>query len=150
MLSQQEFLAVVKNTPLVAIDLVVRSSANQILMGKRVNEPAAGYWFVPGGRIFKLETLAEAFRRITQSELGQARNIEDGELLGAFTHIYDSNFARQPGISTHYVVLAYRLKLDLALENLPRQQHAGYRWFSGDYDLAEVHPNSRAYFPCLK
>lgn len=150
MLSKEDFLTTVNNTPLVAIDLVIRCPQNAILMGKRVNEPAAGCWFVPGGRIIKMETLEEAFRRITRTELGQAYNIEDSDLLGAFTHIYDTNFARHAGISTHYVVLAYQLRLDLSLESLPKQQHANYRWFSEHDDLTGVHSNSQAYFPYLK
>ena len=150
MLSKEDFLAAINNTPLVSIDLVIRSPENAILMGKRVNEPAADHWFVPGGRIFKLETLDDAFRRITRTELGKTHDIEDSELLGAFTHIYDSNFAGQPGISTHYVVLAYQLKLEVTLPDLPQRQHSSYRWFSEHGDLADVHPNSLAYFPYLK
>lgn len=150
MLSKEDFLTIINNAPLVSIDLVICSPQNAMLMGKRINEPAAGYWFAPGGRIHKLETLETAFRRITQTELGQDFAIEQSKLLGAFTHIYDTNFADQPGISTHYVVLAYRLKLDITLENLPRQQHTQYRWFTEHDNLSEVHPNSQAYFPYLK
>ncbi len=150
MLDKETFLTIIANTPLVSIDLIVRSPQDGILMGKRTNEPAKGFWFVPGGRIFKLETLEQAFSRISETELGNAYRIQDAKLLGAFTHLYDENFAHEPGISTHYVVLAYELRPDLALENLPRQQHASYRWFSADEELGTVHPNSQAYFPYLK
>ncbi|MGR8931852.1 MAG: GDP-mannose mannosyl hydrolase [Gammaproteobacteria bacterium] len=150
MLNQEDFLAVVEHTPLVSIDLVISSPEKAILMGKRLNEPAAGFWFVPGGRILKLETLEKAFNRISEIELGQAYNIKEANLLGAFTHLYDNNFAGVHGIGTHYVVLAYQLHATLTLEKLPRQQHDGYRWFSENADLKEVHPNSRAYFPYLR
>ncbi|MBD9361240.1 GDP-mannose mannosyl hydrolase [Methylomonas fluvii] len=150
MLDKQDFLTVVKNTPLVAIDLIVRSSRDEILMGLRMNEPAAGYWFVPGGRIYKSETLAAAFQRITETELGTAYNIENADLLGAFTHLYETNFAKQPGITTHYVVLGYQLQLDLDINQLPAQQHSNYRWIGKNEDLSEVHPNSQAYYPCLR
>jgi colanic acid biosynthesis protein WcaH len=150
MLDKQDFLTVVKNTPLVSIDLVVRSRRNEILMGKRLNQPAAGYWFVPGGRIYKSETLETAFLRITETELGTAHSIENTLLLNAFTHLYDDNFANEPGIGTHYVVLAYQLSLDMDLGKLPQQQHCGYRWFGDHEDLSEVHVNSQAYFPYLR
>ena len=149
MLDKQDFIAVVKNTPLVSIDLIVRSSNNALLTGLRVNEPAAGYWFVPGGRIYKSETLEQAFRRITETELGVACAMSDARLAGAFTHLYDTNFAQTPGISTHYVVLGYRLDLDIDLQKLPAQQHCKYRWFARHDDLSDVHPNSLAYFPYL-
>lgn len=150
MLDKQTFMSVVKNTPLVAIDLIVRSSNQRMLLGKRVNEPAAGYWFVPGGRIYKSETLEQAFLRITATELGVAYTIAQARLVGAFTHLYDTNFAEVPGIGTHYVVLGYRLDLDIDPGRLPAQQHCDYCWLGNHDDLSGVHPNSQAYFPYLR
>lgn len=149
MLNKQDFITVVKNTPLVSIDLIVRSSNHEILMGLRVNEPAADCWFVPGGRIYKSETLADAFHRITETELGSAHDIGNARLVGAFTHLYDTNFANVQGIGTHYVVLGYQLTLDIDPGRLPTQQHCNYRWFGKNDDLSKVHPNSQAYFPYL-
>lgn len=147
LLDKADFLNVIEHTPLVAIDLVIVRD-QQILMGERLNQPAAGFWFVPGGRILKNETLAEAFRRISHAELGQACEIGDARLLGGFTHLYDTNFAEVAGISTHYVVLAYRLELDLELAALPTLQHQTYRWLEPDSSL-KIHPNSLAYFEYL-
>ncbi len=150
MLGKEDFITVVKNTPLVSIDLAVTANGVDMLMGQRVNQPAAGFWFVPGGRIYKSESLEAAFLRITETELGVAYPIGQGKLLGAFTHLYDTNFAEVPGISTHYVVLAYQLNLDIDLTHLPAQQHCAYRRFSLTDDLSLVHPNSQAYFPYLQ
>lgn len=147
MLDKQTFLTVVEHAPLIAIDLVV-CSGKLMLMGERINQPAAGYWFVPGGRIFKNETLPEAFQRISSAELGMVCEIDDARLLGAFTHIYDNNFAEVAGISTHYVVLAYRLDLDLNLSGLPKLQHQAYQWLAANNQL-KVHPNSQTYFDYL-
>lgn len=147
MLKDDEFITVVKNTPLVALDLVIRSKDNELLMGIRVNEPAAGWWFAPGGRIRKDESIEDAFLRITKAELGTSYSIDHARLLGAFTHKYQTNFAHVPGISTHYVVLAYELQIDVDLERLPMEQHSKYRWVGEYGDLTMVHPNSRAYFP---
>ena len=44
-------LAIINATPLVAVDLIIENRNKEILLGKRVNRPAQGYWFVPGGRI---------------------------------------------------------------------------------------------------
>lgn len=149
MLDKDTFLSVVKNTPLVSIDLVVRSEDDQILMGKRVNQPAAGYWFVPGGVIEKNETLEEAFNRITKIELGKIIHIDNAQLLGAFTHLYDTNFAREPEVTTHYVVLAYELRMPVNLNLLPADQHSNYRWIHKGDELSKVHENSRVYFSHL-
>ncbi len=149
MLGKEEFISVVKHTPLVSIDLVVCSGDHKVLMGMRVNEPAAGLWFVPGGRIRKNESIEEAFARITGTELGKAYPIEHARLLGAFTHKYATNFAHEPDITTHYVVLAYQLQTDIDPLQLPVDQHSDYRWIGKGDDLASVHPHAQAYFGCL-
>lgn len=147
-LSHDAFLAVVRDTPLVSIDLVVSDVDGRLLLGQRTNEPARGAWFVPGGRILKDEPLDAAFTRLTAIELGLPLARADASLLGVYTHLYETNFARVPGISTHYVVLAYRLDLNLNLEALPRTQHSSYRWWARDEAFAsgQVHPNIHPYF----
>lgn len=145
---QQTFLDIVRLTPLVSIDLLVRNADDHLLMGWRLNEPAAGFWFVPGGRILKNETIPDAFARITQAELGAAFPFGEGRLIDAFTHRYDTNFARAEGIGTHYVVLAYELMADIDIEALPKEQHNRYRWI-GANDTAGVHQNAGVYFSAL-
>ena len=63
-LDTELFKSVVANTPLISVDLIVRNPQGQILLGLRVNRPAQGYWFVPGGRVRKDERLADAFTRL--------------------------------------------------------------------------------------
>ena len=59
-LAHSDFLAVVAHAPLVSLDLVVRDPDGCVLVGLRTNRPAQGSWFVPGGRIYKNERVAEA------------------------------------------------------------------------------------------
>jgi len=47
-LGRDEFAEVVKRAPLASIDLVVKNSRREMLVGLRKNEPAKGFWFVPG------------------------------------------------------------------------------------------------------
>ena len=77
-LPAEVFGEVIRNTPLVAIDLVVRDQSGRALLGKRLNRPAQGYWFAPGGRIRKNETLDAAFLRLTAAELGHLRRQRAG------------------------------------------------------------------------
>jgi colanic acid biosynthesis protein WcaH len=90
-LDKELFSKVIKNTPLVSIDLVVKNNRGQTLLGQRLNKPAKGFWFVPGGRILKDEALAAAFKRLTLDELGEVFNIEQASLLGPYDHFYDDN-----------------------------------------------------------
>lgn len=150
-LPRDDFLRVVRDAPLVSLDLLVRNPRGEILLGWRRNRPAADCWFVPGGVVHKGERLAQAFNRIAQAELGAVHEIGDARFLGVFEHLYDDNFAGAPDISTHYVVLAWELWLDADCALLPREQHVKYRWCSAGelaVDLT-IHPNSRAYAAVL-
>lgn len=147
-LGAEEFLEVVERTPLVSIDLIVRRNDGRVLLGKRTNEPAKGFWFVPGGRIHKNERIEAAFRRICEAELGKAFAISDAKFLGVFEHLYATNFAEKPGIETHYVVLAYELHTQDLPDKLPADQHGEFDWFDVQRTLETqtVHENTRAYF----
>lgn len=146
------FDGIVACTPLVAIDLIVEDLNGAVLLGMRNNPPAKNSWFVPGGRVRKGETLAAAFCRITQDELGYQAFITQSRLLGVYEHFYDTNFMGLPGATTHYVVLAHRLRLDPALLNLPQNQpnsqHDRYLWLTPEQIARHpgVHANVRTYF----
>ena len=70
-LEKSVFTTVINSTPLVSIDLLIENTDGKILLGYRNNRPAKGYWFVPGGRIQKGESMDDAFQRLTQSEIGE-------------------------------------------------------------------------------
>lgn len=146
-LEAELFKTVVAATPLISMDLIVRNTDGQILLGLRNNRPAQGFWFVPGGRIVKDETFSQAFSRLTAVELGHVHSIEEATFLGPYQHFYADNFSGET-FSTHYVVLGYQLMLDLDLSALPDEQHQGYQWWS-EADLLkseQVHANTKAYF----
>ena len=58
----------------------------------RLNRSAKYHWFVPGGRMFNNEVLADAFKRLTRDGLGQAFTIDQANLLGPSNHFYDDYF----------------------------------------------------------
>ncbi|MBW0448386.1 GDP-mannose mannosyl hydrolase [bacterium M00.F.Ca.ET.228.01.1.1] len=149
MLTQLDFLDVVRLTPLVSIDLIVSDADGRILIGHRRNRPAQGTWFVPGGRILKDETLDAAFSRIADAELGVPRLARSSARFeGVFEHHYSDNFAGESGVSTHYIVLAYALSL-ADTQRLGRpDQHNGYLWLTPAELLVrdDVHDNTKAYF----
>ncbi|MFT5438555.1 MAG: colanic acid biosynthesis protein WcaH, partial [Alphaproteobacteria bacterium] len=153
-LDDQKFERVIDWTPLVAIDLIIRDSKNRILLGRRVNEPARGKWFVPGGRIHKNECLDEAFERTSKAEIGEKFFRNEARLIGTFTHKYPTNVFLKEGISTHYVALAYEIHLPEELQVTMMEQHSEYRWFSraeADPDICqnadpEVHEYTVEYF----
>jgi len=67
MLDDQIFKIVVNSAPLISIDILIKKG-NKILLGKRVNKPAQGYFFLIGGRINKNEFIDNAMARVALNE----------------------------------------------------------------------------------
>jgi colanic acid biosynthesis protein WcaH len=146
-LSADVFKAVVKATPLVAIDLIVRDSHGRLLFGLRKNAPAKGSWFVPGGRIRKGESFAMAFERLTKEELGVSFSFMLAQFLGTYEHFYADDFEGDKSSSTHYVVLAYAIDIiDTTLPVLDAQHH-DCRWVSPEICITDpsIHTNCKPY-----
>ncbi|TDO99576.1 GDP-mannose mannosyl hydrolase [Marinomonas balearica] len=147
-MNADKFLEIIDNTPLVSIDIILRNSEGHILLGKRVNKPAEGFWFVPGGRIRKNETLKAAMQRISLVELGFEIDLHHAEMIGAFDHIYDDNFNATDGVNTHYVALGYNVKMDSQNKVKNDSQHSDMVWMSESelINSEHVHSNTKAYF----
>ncbi len=146
-LSDAQFADVVRLAPLVSIELVIKDPDSDVLVGLRTNAPAKGFWFVPGGRIRKNETIRNAFARILQAEIGARAAFDDARFLGVFEHFYpDDRYGRSYG--THYVVLGYEVRFGSRPPIVLDDQHDLHRWMS-EAELsgaADVHENTKAYF----
>jgi colanic acid biosynthesis protein WcaH len=147
-IAPEDFAAIVRLTPLVSIDLIVRDATRRVLVGRRLHEPARGSYFVPGGRITKNELRAAAFRRVCRMELGRECEMTQARFIGTFDHVYPTNALGQPGFGTHYVVLAFELSFPDTDWVLPKEQHVDYLWATDAEILGhpEVHENAKAYF----
>ena len=158
-LSKSDFSKVIKNTPLISIDLCILKG-RKILLGKRKNPPAKNFFFVPGGRIFKSELKKHAFKRILKNELGFSLKKDNNKLvkeLGCYEHFYEDNFLDNKDFSTHYLVLAYLIPFESIMkkkEEILNNQHSEYIWVDiDDTDNSyKIHKNTLAYFknPFLK
>ncbi|WP_206202698.1 NUDIX domain-containing protein [Thioalkalivibrio sp. XN279] len=137
--SAEVFSSACAALPLVSIDLFITRTGEhgpELLLGRRRNRPAQGWWFTPGGRIRKNEPLAEAMARVAREEVGLGAAVLAGaELLGAWDHFYpDSAF--DAAVSSHYVNLAYLVELStadaeaLALPREEASQHSDWHWWS--------------------
>jgi colanic acid biosynthesis protein WcaH len=145
---EETFIDVINATPLVSIDLVIRNCMGSALLGKRVNRPAQGSWFVPGGRIRKNEKIEDAIVRISEVELGFRIPLSEAKWLGAYDHLYPDNFLGQAQVSTHYVVLAYEYRMEDDSGLTHDCQHEKLKWWHVDslLDHEQVHGNTKAYF----
>ena len=144
LIPSEEFRVVVEHTPLISIDLVTMHKG-KVLLGRRVNRPAKGYYFTTGGIVRKNETFEVAKKRIAKAELG-IELTEELKFLGVFEHYYDDSVYKK--ISTHYVNHGYLLELKEQLDTLPKEQHSSYKWFEIEELLEsdEVHRYVKDYF----
>lgn len=146
-LSTDNFSKLISFGPLISIDLLVENEQGEYLLGLRNNRPAQHYWFVPGGRVQKNETLDAAFLRLTTEELGIRLERNQAVFKGVYEHFYsDSVFGEEP--STHYIVLAYQLVLLADSVQLSVQQHNNTQWLKTNAILANpsVHQYTKLYF----
>ncbi|MDM5262640.1 GDP-mannose mannosyl hydrolase [Sulfurovum sp. XTW-4] len=137
------FKTIIENTPLVSVDIIVKHNG-KVLLGKRVNKPAQGYWFTLGGRVLKNEPIKSAIHRICNMEIGMILP-ENPRFIGVFEHLYNDGIFDD--VSTHYVNLAYEIEVS-GLEDLPEDQHNEYRWFGLEELIQsdEVHKYVKDYF----
>ena len=147
-LNDAEFAQIVRTTPLISVDLIIRDPDRKVLVGLRTNEPAKGFYFIPGGIILKNETIAAAFARILHSETGCRIRYEDARFVGVFEHFYSNNRFGTSEFGTHYIVLAHEVLLAKRPTIVLDSQHSAVRWHDEAElrDAIDVHPYTKAYF----
>jgi len=115
------YRTIVENVVIVCVDIILTTDENSFLLLRRVNEPAKGEWWLPGGRINKGETVEQAFRRKLKQELS---------LEGAFVKIVsveETIFDKSIG-SPHTINIVGHMQVShmplLSLDN----QHDAFKW----------------------
>jgi colanic acid biosynthesis protein WcaH len=143
MLDDATFKTVVASAPLVSVDILLKKD-NKVLLGRRVNKPAQGYFFSTGGRIKKNESIDNAMARVALNELNiELKSIP--KFIGVFEHFYDDSIYKD--VSTHYVDIAYEYEVK-EIPDLPTEQHSEYKWFTIDelLESKQVHKYTKDYF----
>ena len=137
-----EWETIVRNVPIVSVDLVVQS-ADGVVLGKRTNAPAKGEWFVLGGRVHKHERLTEAVYRVAREELGV--DVEIVEQLGAYEHLYHTAEMDAVG-GKHYLANGFVVETDATVEELQLDdQHGDVRAFDPETLPTDLHKYTAAY-----
>ncbi|MFB6184903.1 MAG: GDP-mannose mannosyl hydrolase [Haloarculaceae archaeon] len=138
--ADQQWTVVVRNVPIVSVDLVVRSG-DGVVLGKRTNEPAKGEWFVPGGRVRKNERLDDAVHRVARDELGVEVTVD--RKLGVYEHFWD--VADVDGVDgKHYVPVGYVVTPESETFRVD-DQHDELRRFEPPFETVDLHPYVQTY-----
>ncbi len=145
------FSVIVEHAPLVSVDLVISTKCRKILLGKRINNPAARTWFTPGGRIFKNEKFFECVSRLMSTEIGLSNlNVESIEFAPPHEHIYPNSSIYGEHLTTHYINIPCLIAINSPFNTLglPKDQHSEWRWWNIDVasKAEEVHEYVRPYF----
>lgn len=118
--------------PTLGVSGIVFNQKNQILLIRRNQPPAMGFWSIPGGKLETGESLTEACQREIKEETG---------LLTEVKHIVAVVERHVEGF--HYVIIDYLTQLSDEENNQPiaLSDVSEARWVSldclGDYELVE-------------
>lgn len=130
MLSLPEFESLVKSAPLISIDFVILNVKHEVLLGLRNNNPAKGSYFIPGGRIFKDETIKNAVSRLSIKEFGIELHLEEILPLGIFEQFYETNFFEKQNITTHYLSMPFIYNIQGDFRWHQDSQHEKFEFFT--------------------
>ena len=151
-LDKKDFSELVQKAPLIAIDLCIIKNRS-ILLGKRLNNPAKNWFFVPGGRVLKNEKIKDTTNRILEEEtsLRFKDDIYLVSFLGVFEHFYNDNFLDNKDFNTHYITIAYLIDYKNLVKIDPKkksEQHSEYLWLNShnnDNKNIFIHKYAKSY-----
>lgn len=119
---------VVELLPILCIDLAVeRPSDGKLLLVKRGSEPARGFWWPPGGRVYKHETIYAAAKRKTKEETGVLA--EPLGVLGFFNTFFNSSAWGDSDTHTINIIVHLRMKSNEVVLDDTSEEHC---WISPD------------------
>jgi len=110
---------IIESVPILCVDgLIIKD--NKILLLKRLNYPAEGEWWFPGGRVFKNEKLNESIIRKVKEETNL--DVEVIRQIGVCETIFEKK---------HTVNVCFHIK-PLNDEIILNFEHEKYFWFDLD------------------
>ncbi|MBI5421087.1 MAG: NUDIX domain-containing protein [Parcubacteria group bacterium] len=113
--------------PIFCVDILA-VCGGEFLLGMRTNEPEKGKWFLPGGRILKMETLDQAVMRKAKEELGIRVTKKDFEFLKLGTVVSRKTPFGEGQF--HAVIGVYKLTIKKKDAVKADTQHSDLQWFS--------------------
>lgn len=120
-----EYKKMLENMPVCCVDLVVRRNS-KVLLVFRTNEPAKNKWWLPGGRVYKRETLEQAAVRKVREEAGLKVRVV--RKIGAYETIFDKGPFAELKTGVHNVNVCFVVDAvddsDIRLD----KTSSNYRW----------------------
>lgn len=125
MIPEQLYREILRQLPLLCVDIVVQSKTGRYLLVRRRNEPLMDQYWVIGGRILHCEKAEDAARRKLQEEAGLVPN--ELEFMGYYQDVFDRN-SFEDGIAYHTLSLVFRTQLDSDASVTLDSQSSDFVW----------------------
>lgn len=130
-----EYRRIYQVMPIPCVDLLVSDPGGRILLVKRINQPAAGRWWFPGGRVFHGERRKGAALRKLREELG----VSGPEPMELFTD--DLLFDEPVDAPRHSITTVFHFTLPAGIELRLDGQSKEAQWRVPSAWLADdLHP----------
>ncbi len=118
-LSNEDFAYIYSKVPRFNVDLIIRTQEGGIVLIQRSIEPHVGSWHLPGGTLYKEETIKDAVVRVAKHETGF-----EVEVIG-FLGVMEFPAEKRGALSVHTIsvgvevhVLGGTLKQDNNAKNI--------------------------------
>lgn len=125
---------IITHLPIACVDIAIIARGS-VLLVKRNDPPAKGEWWLPGGRVYKGETMRQTAKRKAQEEVGIECHV------GPIIHTAETIFPDGPeGIPVHSINSCFMLypinaNFEVKLDN----HHSDYAW-CGSGHSNDLHP----------
>lgn len=129
--------------PICCVDVVV-CQGDYFLLVRRLREPAAGEWWLPGGRVLKGEALQATARRIVRAEVGLDADFEAS--LGVYETLFDTG---PYGVPVHTVNACFRFRARAGQLIRLDLNHSAFQWVRFGEITADLRLDPRL-LPLLK
>lgn len=116
---------IMENIPILCVDIILKKG-KKILLVKRKNKPLKDVWWIPGGRVFKNETLIDAVKRKCMEELNI--NVEKIKEIGTYEYIGQDPFFETIKTGVHTVSVVYLMNY-ISGEIKVDRNHECFKWF---------------------
>jgi colanic acid biosynthesis protein WcaH len=110
--------------PIACVDAVI-VRGRSFLLGKRMNKPAKGKWFVIGGRVMKGESLERSIKRHVKAETGLT-DLRIKKFLTAAAVIFKDS---AQGPSSHAISSVFLVEMPTKILS-PSKENKELKWFT--------------------
>jgi len=130
---QEQYDIIIENVPIACVDVAIVAKGS-VLLVKRLDHPAKGEWWLPGGRILKTEMMKEAAIRKARDEVGINCHV------GPIIHTAETIFPDGPNdIPIHSINSCFFMYPVAESFKVYLDEHSeGYKWVN--YIPTDVHP----------